>query len=234
VTPAKPKTPSTVTVYLEVGSKRVFAGAVEWPGWCRTGRDEESAIEALEGYRSRYAAAIGRARQSFDARASSHRVVERVPGNATTDFGAPGVPPNADDRRLTAAELKRQQRLLAATWHALDEAAQAHANVPLRKGPRGGGRELDAIVSHVLEADRAYLTRLGAPYRKSGGDVGEELAGLRAWILDALSSRAEGEPPPKPPRSGVVWTPRYFVRRSAWHALDHAWEIEDRAVGASP
>jgi hypothetical protein len=35
-------------------------------------------------------------------------------------------------------------------------------------------------------------------------------------------------PPERVPRSGKLWTPRYFVRRTAWHALDHAWEIEDR------
>ena len=25
------------------------------------------------------------------------------------------------------------------------------------------------------------------------------------------------------------WPPRYAARRIAWHALDHAWEIEDRS-----
>jgi hypothetical protein len=232
VSPSKPKSRSTITVYLEVGSKRVFAGAIEWPGWCRSGRDEESALETFAAYRSRYGAAIGHARQSFDARASSYRVVERLKGNATTDFGAPSAAPKADERRLRDPDLKRQRRLLEACWRALDEAAEAHVTTALRKGPRGGGRELDAIVSHVLEADRAYLTRLGAPYRNAGGDVAHEMNGLRAWILDALDGRAHGEPPPKPPRSGIVWSPRYFVRRSAWHALDHAWEIEDRAVGS--
>jgi hypothetical protein len=219
-------------VYLEIGSKRVFAGAVEWPGWCRSGRDEESALEALADCRPRYAAAVSRARQSFDARRSSYRVVERVKGNATTDFGAPGVAPNADDRRFGDAELRRQRRLLEACWQALDEAAQVHATDALRKGPRGGGRDLDAIVAHVLDADGAYLARLGAPYRQAGDDAADDESALRAWILDALTDRAKGKPPPKPPRSGGVWSPRYFVRRSAWHALDHAWEIEDRAVGA--
>lgn len=232
MSPASPKGRPTVTVYLEVGTKRVFAGAVEWPGWCRSGRDEESALEALAAYRSRYASAIGHARQRFDARRSSYRVIERLKGNATTDFGAPAQAPKADDRRVREADLKRHQRLLEACWRALDEAAEAHATAALRKGPRGGGRELDAIVSHVMEADRAYATRLGAPYRNAGGDITDEISGLRAWILDTLGALAHGEPPPKPPRSGVVWSSRYFVRRSAWHVLDHVWEIEDRAVGS--
>ena len=92
---------------------------------------------------------------------------------------------------------------------------------------------LVAIVAHVLESDRAYLVRLGGRHQKTpGAEVMTEIAGLRAMILDVLWSRAHGEPPVRTPRarSGTVWTPRYFVRRSAWHALDHAWEIEDRAI----
>src|SRR5690349_9971305 len=42
-------------VYLEVGKKRVFACAADWPGWCRSGRDEEQALEALTTSASRYA-----------------------------------------------------------------------------------------------------------------------------------------------------------------------------------
>ena len=30
-----------VETYLEVGAKRVFAGALDWPGWCRSARREE-------------------------------------------------------------------------------------------------------------------------------------------------------------------------------------------------
>jgi len=37
-------------VYLESGSRRTFAGAIDWPGWCRSGRDEASALEALLSY----------------------------------------------------------------------------------------------------------------------------------------------------------------------------------------
>jgi hypothetical protein len=39
-----------------------------------------------------------------------------------------------------------------------------------------------------------------------------------------LASPNGGTPPvPK------GWPPRYAARRIAWHALDHAWEIEDRS-----
>jgi len=113
----------------------------------------------------------------------------------------------------------------------LDRTAEAAMGAELRKGPRGGGRELDAIVRHVLDADQAYLAKLGDKYRRPGAaDVSAEMADVRTAILDLVASRARGEPPPRTPRRGSLWTPRYTVRRSAWHALDHAWEIEDRST----
>ena len=223
-----------IETYLEIGSRRVFAGALDWPGWCRSGRGEAAALEALATYGPRYAAALGDAARelALPADEAALDVVERLQGDATTDFGAPGIAPPADQRPLDHAELGRQVELLRACWRAFDAAVEeaVRSGAPLRKGPRGGGRELHAIVSHVLEADLAYLARLGGQHRKTeGADVADELALLRARMVETLSSRARGEPPTRTPRSGVLWTPRYAIRRSAWHALDHAWEIEDRA-----
>jgi hypothetical protein len=223
-----------IPVYLEVGKKRVFAGAVDWPGWCRSGRDEETALGALVPCGPRFRKALRRAASGFEppADGAALRVVERLEGNATTDFGAPGQAPAADERPLDEAEAKLQAAILRVAWAAFDRTAKASAGAKLRKGPRGGGRELDAIVRHVLDAEGAYLAKLGGPYRKpmAAADVWSEMAGLRRATLGLLSSLARGEPPPRTPRSGSLWTPRYFVRRSAWHALDHAWEIEDRSA----
>jgi hypothetical protein len=222
-----------IDVYLEVGRRRVFAGALDWPGWCRSGRDADAAGQALIAYGPRYAAAIGRAGRGFKPPrdVSALEVVERIEGNATTDFGAPGVAPVSDARPLEDAEAERLATLLQACWATLDRAAGAASGAVLRKGPRGGGRELDAIVRHVLEADKAYLSRLGRRYRKTGdADVTAELAGVRGAFLEAFSARVHGGPLAPSRRSTAVWTPRYAVRRSAWHVLDHAWEIEDRAT----
>ena len=210
---------------------RTFAGGIDWPGWCRSGRDEETALEALVAYGSRYASAIAPTSRRFrlPKETSALQVVERVKGNATTDFGAPGIPPPSDGRSVDPKELKRLTDLLKACWAEFDRAAETAASVVLRKGPRGGGRELSGIVSHVIEADRAYLSKLGGKrHRVEGADVGDEMAGIRQSILDALVARVQGEPIPKGRRS-KPWPPRYAVRRSAWHALDHAWEIEDRS-----
>jgi hypothetical protein len=226
-----------IATYLEVGGRRVFAGALEWPGWSRSGREEDAALQALVDYGPRYVAAVAAAagELTLPTDASALEVVERLKGNATTDFGTPAVPPARDDRPLDEAELQRQAMLLRACWAAFDAAAEAASAAVLRKGPRGGGRMLDAIVGHVLESDRAYLVRLGGRHQKTpDAEAMTEMVGLRAMILDVLSSRAHGEPPSRSPRarSSTAWTPRYFVRRSAWHALDHAWEIQDRAIAA--
>ncbi len=215
---------SPIAIYLETGTKRVFAGAIEWPGWERSGRDDGEAVEALIAYAPRYARALRRSRSGFVVPPGPKdvRIVERVIGNATTDFGAPSIAPAADERPLDDAETKRQVRLLRAAWATLDRAAAAAAGVALQTGPRGGGRQVDAIVAHVADAEGAYLSKLGG--RAAPG------ADPRVAIVQTIGGRARGEPPARTPRSGVLWTPRYFVRRAAWHALDHAWEIEDRAA----
>lgn len=56
------------------------------------------------------------------------------------------------------------------------------------------------------------------------------MARTRAAIRAALVAAARGELPERGPRGGAIWTPRYYVRRAAWHTLDHAWEIEDRTL----
>ena len=202
--------------------KRVFAGANEWPGWCRSGRTEEAALEALLAYGPRYAKALGRRTSGFVAPTDvgGLRVVERLKGNATTDFGAPAIAPDADDRPIDLSEAARLATIMKACWAALDRAAAAADGLVLRTGPRGGGRPLAKIVAHVADAEVAYLSRLG-------GRPGR--ADARRAALAAFASRARGEPPERTPRSGVLWTPRYFLRRAAWHVLDHAWEIEDRS-----
>jgi hypothetical protein len=221
---------TTLPVSLEVGGKRVFAGAVDWPGWCRSGRDEDAAIEALFAYAPRYARVLRGTRLGFEAPAdaSAFTVVERLTGNATTDFGAPDVPPSADAEPVAEGDLARLTTLLRASWRACARAVDAAEGKELAKGPRGGGRDLNGIVDHVLGSDEGYVTLLGA--RAPPGDEDDRVERVRTAVLDALEVAVrEGVPPG--PRGGKRWTPRYFVRRSAWHVLDHAWELEDRTPG---
>lgn len=113
---------SKIDVYLEVGKKRTFAGATEWPGWCRRGRDEAWAVASLLDYGSRYASAIGGPRLGFRAPGpgAGVRVVERLKGDASTDFGAPAVAPSSDERSADDAELRCLGALLKACWEIAD------------------------------------------------------------------------------------------------------------------
>ncbi len=221
-----------IEVYLEIGQTRALAVALDWPGWCRGGRDEVAALQALYDYGPRYARALRTARLSFRApsQVSDLVVVERLAGNASTDFGVPSLALSRDSRPIEPAELQRWQTALKACWRTFDAAVQAATGKTLRKGPRGGGRDLAKIVQHVRDVDASYLASLGGKLKPSDEDTpSQALAPIRQVILTTLVAAARGEVSARGPRGGVRWTPRYFVRRLAWHDLDHAWEIEDRS-----
>jgi hypothetical protein len=215
-----------VEVYLEASQKRTFAAALDWPGWCRSGRHDEAALQALVDYAPRYAKVVRPRRLGFAAPKDVDRlaITQRIKGDASTDFGVPGAIPKADQGPIGEVDARRAARILEACWAALDGAADS-ARGPLAKGPRGGGRTLAKILAHVEEAEGSYLKALGLPE-----DVTPKGTGRKA-ILDALEGMADRDPVLKGPRGGARWPARYFVRRAAWHVLDHAWEIEDRSGG---
>ncbi|MCL4562326.1 MAG: hypothetical protein M1281_17155 [Chloroflexi bacterium] len=221
-----------IDVYLEIGKKRTFAGALEWPGWCRSGRDENAAVQALIEYGPRYERVLRHAGIEFQGpyESSAITVVERLEGNATTDFSAPDAVPSLDLRPIDHDELQRFQTLLSACWQAFDRGVKQAYGKELRKGPRGGGRDLEEISQHVLGSARSYLARLAwKPKSGEAQDLSEGILQTREDVSEALAAAALGELPARGPRGGTIWAPRYFVRRMAWHILDHLWEIEARA-----
>ncbi|HEX6104930.1 MAG TPA: DinB family protein [Gemmatimonadales bacterium] len=218
------------SVYLETGAKRTFAGALDWPGWCRQGPHEAEALAALLDYGPRYASILAGTRLGFVPPNGPAQlvVVERLPGTATTDFGAPGVAPTVDhERSCDAATLRRFEKILRAAWQAFDAGVESARGKTLATGPRGGGRSVEAIVKHVLESDAGYLGAVGWKAPKPA-DSSRRLAATREAILAALRASATGEIPARGPRGGARWTARYFVRRTAWHVIAHLWEIERR------
>jgi len=224
--------PTRVKVYLECGAKRTFAAALDWPGWGRPGRNETDALAALLAYAPKYASILAGTRLGFVAPKNPTQlvVVERLPGTPGTDFGVPSVAPTVDhDRSCDAADLKRFGRLLHAGWRAFDKAVESARGKTLTTGPRGGGRSLEAIVGHVIDADAGYLTAVGWRAPKAASRA-EQLKATREAILAALQASATGAIPSKGPRGGARWSARYFVRRVAWHVIAHAWEIERRAA----
>jgi len=227
----KDKALNKINIYLEVGKRRTIAAALDWPGWCRLGRDQTEALGALLEHGPRYGRAIGSARLGFRAPQdiSAFVVTEQLQGNATTDYGVPGLAPTGDARPLADDELRRLQMILKACWRAFDAAVEQAGGRTLRTGPRGGGRTLDGIVAHVVGAEQSYLSSLGGKVpRSDGAEASPDL--IRKTILTTLKTAARGEIEAYGPRGGKRWSPRYFVRRDAWHVLDHLWEIEDRLI----
>ena len=219
-----------LAVIIEKGSKRVFASAADWPGWARSAKTEAGALDSLAAYGSRYAKAVKGVTPAFVAPrdASGFDVVQRIAGGSGTDFGVPSAAARADDAGLTKSDLTRFIAILEASWAAFDRAARAAEGKTLRVGPRGGGRSVEKMTGHVLEAEVAYLSQLGSRAPKVEGPG--RMRAVRRAVVAAFEARVLGRPLDDPANTKTLWTPRYFARRSAWHALDHAWEIEDRVM----
>jgi hypothetical protein len=218
-------------IYLEIGKKKTFACTVNWPGWCRAGKDEAAALQALLASAPRYARLLEPTPIKFQLPTSMEdlRVVEHLKGDASTDFGVPGAIRDGDSVVVDGEEAKRYQIILQAAWDGFDQAVRAAQGVELRKGPRGGGRELEAIIEHVEGADAGYLTRIG---RKVGSGsepiTRHQVEQARNEILRGIEAGEDVRIPTQGPRGGKMWPLRYYARRAAWHVIDHAWEIEDR------
>ncbi len=212
----------------EVAAKKAFVWAIDWPGWCRGGKDRDLAIDALLAARGRYAKVARRAGLELpNVERADLRVSESMGGGGGTEFGVPSSITKLDHRPATGAEAERLASLVEAAWVIFDRVA-ARSPESLRKGPRGGGRDRDKMVGHVLEAEHAYAGEIGL--RLLAGSLADRAAvtAERAAILDVLRQPSDGSP-----LADRKWTPRYAARRIAWHVLDHAWEMGDRALGST-
>jgi hypothetical protein len=213
-----------INVTIEHTPKKTFASAVDWPGWSRSGKTEELALEALAAYGRRYASIARSANRPFPVAVTVEdlHIVERNAGGAGTEFGVPSGVTNGDARPMDAEEAGQRADLVAAAWALFDRVAAA-APEELRKGPRGGGRNTSKVIDHVMEADRAYADVMGIKIKAFAADDLLAVGAMRDAMLDVLRAARSGEP-----LAGRRWPPRYAAHRIAWHALDHAWEIEDR------
>ena len=211
-----------LAVALESAPKKTFATALEWPGWSRSAKTDELAIERLLEYAPRYAPVAEAAGITFPSPFEAD-VVERADGGSGTDFGVPSRTHHPDTRPVDAAEARRLASIVEAAWGNFDKVA-AKAPAELRKGPRGGGRDRDKMVGHVNESDWYYARELGLKLRQPAVDDRAAIAAMRVEMLEILRRPSDGGP-----LAGRKWTQRYAARRIAWHALDHAWEMEDRS-----
>lgn len=210
-----------IAVTIESTSKRAFARALDWPGWSRSGKTEGLALAVLTSAAPRYAPVAELAGEPFAP--DSYDVVDRVPGSAGTDFGVPSVITDAERRPVSAGDADRLARLVVAAWTTLDRVARA-APAELRKGPRGGGRDRDKMLAHVIEAEWAYARELGIKGQHPDPMDRAAVDALRDAMLEVVRQPSDGSP-----LAGRRWTTRYAAGRIAWHVLDHAWEMEVRS-----
>jgi hypothetical protein len=209
-----------IAVFTEAGKTRVFASALDWPGWARRAKTEELALAALAEYLPRYAPIVTLA--GLKPPAGDLVVTERFDGLAkNADFGALGEIASCEHAPLAADAGARLACLLEASWSAFGDIAAA-APARLRKGPRGGGRDTAQIVDHVGGAEMAFARKMGLPRDKEAEAGPDAQAVLRARIGAALRDPESVTTPPR-------WPLRYAARRMAWHVLDHLWEIEDKS-----
>jgi hypothetical protein len=221
-------TAGALRIVLEVGKQRkVVAAALDWPGLDRAGKSEADALERLAAYRTRYAPVAERAGRAdeFALTGDAVAVVERVPGSSSTDFwGIAHVPSEIEREVLVPGDLERRLDLLRACWAYFDEVA-SRTPAELRKPARGTGRSRDQIIRHVYGSEPESFSRkvevrtpLEVVLTPDGlaDHRATYLAAIRAWHADAQPAR--------------TWPIQFLVRRTAHHVMDHAWELEDRAL----
>ncbi len=209
----------------EIGpkGKKVVAVAPDWPGLERGAKTEEAAIAKAESYLPRYAqvARLAGMEAAF-ADITTVDVVERYPGTGSTDFwGISYAFSDIDRQYLSSEELERELTLMQACW-AFFDSVRAHVSAEMRKGPRGGGRDRDHIVRHTSGVEQEWAEKVGVVAPPDALQSDEGLRAYRDAYCSAIRAfHAEG-------KMARTWPLRYLIRHTAFHTLDHAWEMEDK------
>ncbi|HEY4227209.1 MAG TPA: hypothetical protein VGM49_02635 [Candidatus Limnocylindrales bacterium] len=217
-----------VRTVIEHGTKdkRSVAFSLDWPGWNRGAKSADVALATLEAYRPRYRqiAELAGMLAAFDAAGPLEIVEDRI-GTGSTDFwGISFSPSSTEHDQLDDNQLERRLTLLQAAWKQFDTTA-ARVSPEMRAGPRGGGRNRDHIIRHVLRVERLdFAKQVGIVLADDPELTLDQLRDHRAAYLDAMRDYNAG----KVAKKMRSWTLPFLIRHSAFHTLDHAWEMEDK------
>jgi hypothetical protein len=210
--------------------KRSVAFGLDWPGWSRGAKSAELALETLESYRERYRPVAGLAGMApqFDAAGPLEVIEDRV-GTGSVDFwGISFSPSSTEQGPMGEAELERGITVLRACWEFFDGVA-ARVSPEMRKGPRGGGRDRDQIIGHTVRTESEYFAKqVGLRIPERSALTPDGLRQYRETYVAAMRAYNAGEVQ----RRMRSWTLPFLIRHSAYHALDHAWEMEDKDLSA--
>jgi hypothetical protein len=206
--------------------KKSVAYAIDWPGWSRGAKSADVALETLESYRERYRpiAELAGMAGEFEAAGPLNVVEDRV-GTPSVDFwGISFSPSSTEHGPMDEAELERKITLLKASWAYFDGVA-ARVSEEMRKGPRGGGRDRTRIIRHVIRNESEdFAKQVGLRIPEEGALSPDGLRRYRETYIAAMRAYNAGEVE-KRMRS---WSLPFLIRHSAFHTLDHAWEMEDK------
>ena len=211
--------------------KRAVAFALDWPGWSRGARSPELALETREAYRGRYrpVTVLAGLADDFD-RAGPLEVVEDRVGTGSTDFwGISFTPCSLEQEPMDAADLERKLRLVRAAW-AFFDAVGARVSPEMRKGPRGGGRDRDRIIRHTIRTESEDFAKKVDLRIPEEGALGDALPGYRDAYVEAMRAYQRGDIKGRM----FTWNLPFLVRHTAFHTLDHAWEMEDKDLTGQP
>ncbi|MEJ7763455.1 MAG: hypothetical protein WKF80_11745 [Thermomicrobiales bacterium] len=218
-----------IRAMVEIGprGKKVVAVAPDWPGLERGAKTEEAAIERLLSYLPRYAkvAKLAGMDAAF-ATITAVDVVGHYPGTGSTDFWGISFAFSAIDRQdMSSEELERELTLMRACWAFFDD-VRARVSAEMQKGPRGGGRDRDHIVRHTVGTEQDWSTKLGVETPLGAMLTDEELNAHRDAYCEATRAlHSQG-------KMARTWPLRYLIRHTAYHTMDHAWEMEDKDLTA--
>lgn len=211
-------------------AKKAVAFAVDWPGLSRGAKTPELALDLLQSYRGRYrpVAVAARMADQFDA-AGPLDVVEDGVGPGSTDFwGISFSPSGVEPEPMDDVELERKIALLSACWGFFDTVA-ARVSPEMRRGPRGGGRDRDQIIGHTIRTEsQDFAKRLGLQTPESDVLTPEGLRKYREAYVATMRTYNAGEG-----RRMRSWNLPFLLRHTAFHAMDHAWEMEDKDLTSS-
>jgi len=212
-------------VTLEIGpkGKKVVAVAPDWPGLARGAKTEEAAIEHLLSYVPRYAAVTKLAgMEAAFATMPVVDVVEHYPGTGSTDFwGISFAFSSIDQQAMSGAALERELTLMQACWAFFDD-VRSHVSAEMQRGPRGGGRDRDQIVRHTFANEQDWLKKLGVITPDEAMLTNEGMNAHREAYCNAIRAFHSQS------KMARNWPLRYLIRHTAYHTLDHAWEMEDK------
>ena len=216
-------------VTLEIGpkGKKVVAVAPDWPGLERGAATEAAAIDRLLAYVPRYATVTKLAgmETAYEAVPIAD-VVERYPGTGSTDFWGISFAFSAIDQQAMPDEaLERELALMRACWAFFDE-VRSRVSAEMQRGPRGGGRDRDHIVQHTLGSELDFSKKVGVLTSVDELLTAKGLNAHRDAYCDAIRDlHSQG-------KMARTWPLRYLIRHTAFHTLDHAWEMEDKDLTA--